>query len=157
MTNDDLIPSLRSMLASLDVAGGAGAGGRGASGGLTASTTDLLDSMDISALLQQMDSAQGALDLLETRTDSLMQKIDSLLDEHAAEEDDDDARRLGEVEEVEEGTAALPPSTAPAPAPSSSSNRKGTSVAFADDTKTSEPAASIPPPLSEAQSEEANR
>ncbi|KAJ3162074.1 hypothetical protein HDU86_005772 [Geranomyces michiganensis] len=65
----------------------------------TASATDLLESMDISALLRQMDSAQGALDLLETRTDSLMQKIDFLLSENEAEQ-------MGHIEEVDDETTA---------------------------------------------------
>ncbi|KAJ3133648.1 hypothetical protein HDU90_005726 [Geranomyces variabilis] len=138
------------MLASLDVTGEGG----GAEG-FTASTTDVLDSMDISALLQQMDSAQGALDLLETRTDWLMQKIDSLLDEHAADKDDE-SQPLGDVEEAEKGETSEPlPSTATAPPPHSSANRKGTSDAFADDTKTLEAAAPKTLPVPDV--EDANR
>ncbi|KAJ3022735.1 hypothetical protein HKX48_005362 [Thoreauomyces humboldtii] len=37
--------------------------------------------LDLGGLLRQMDSADGALDQLENRTDALMKRIDALLEE----------------------------------------------------------------------------
>ncbi|KAI9099333.1 hypothetical protein DFS34DRAFT_649052 [Phlyctochytrium arcticum] len=69
------------------------------SGGGLASSEDgagdadlaLLDQMDVAGLMKQMDTANNALDHLESRTDSLMQKIDAILQETTPSNDEDDS------------------------------------------------------------------
>ncbi|KAJ1556675.1 hypothetical protein HK096_011319, partial [Nowakowskiella sp. JEL0078] len=39
-----------------------------------------LESLDISSLLQQMDQTNNVLDMLESRTDALMEKLELFLD-----------------------------------------------------------------------------